>query len=388
MKLLKWIFSLTYCEYDGNHYMLDCGPIGLSVVGEVAIIYMEDFQMRSKSNSFPELDEWPWYVDDSVLKCRQTRSNQILEYLNSIEPEIIVFTKEEEKEGKLASLDLEMIVNRIQKKIEFNVHYKKTNTNITIKKKSNHRESTKRGVIKGYADRARSLCDADYLEAELRNIQDVFRDNGYSKEEVVNAMAEKESREVEENVDETRGIVVMPNIPRFTRKFNKIAREHKFRVANKAENKVRDLISSAKTPLGGKNTNVVYRIPCKCVKYAYTGETDRKWCTREKEHQDKVRLTLNDIRNGKNDRANSRMNDRDGGLAKHAASCQQGIDWEQARIVGKEESWSQRKLLEGIETLRLRNQGVIPLNQYNQMDQWRGLLNSLFNNDVRSSDVR
>ena len=82
------------------------------------------------------------------------------------------------------------------------------------------------------------------------------------------------------------------------------------------------------------------------------------------------------------------MNDRDGGLAKHAASCQQGIDWEQARIVGKEESWSQRKLLEGIETLRLRNQGVIPLNQYNQMDQWRGLLNSLFNNDVRSSDVR
>ena len=38
MKLLKWIFSLTYCEYDGRHYVLDCGPIGLSVVGEVAII--------------------------------------------------------------------------------------------------------------------------------------------------------------------------------------------------------------------------------------------------------------------------------------------------------------------------------------------------------------
>ena len=150
--------------------MLDCGPIWLSVVGEVAIIYMEDFQMRSKSNSFPELDEWPWYVDNSVLKCRQIRSNEILEYLNSIEPQVIVFTKEEEKEGKLASLDLKMIVNRIQKKIEFNVHYKKTSTNITIKKKSNHRESTKRGVIKGYADRARSLCDAGYLEAELKNL--------------------------------------------------------------------------------------------------------------------------------------------------------------------------------------------------------------------------
>ena len=42
MKLLRWIFSLTYCEYKGKHYVLDCGPIGLSVVGEIAIIYMED----------------------------------------------------------------------------------------------------------------------------------------------------------------------------------------------------------------------------------------------------------------------------------------------------------------------------------------------------------
>ena len=107
-----------------------------------------------------------------------------------------------------------------------------------------------------------------------------------------------------------------------------------------------------------------------------------------KKHKDKVRLTLNDIENGNNDRANARMNERDGGLAKHAASCPQGIDWERARIVGKEENWTQRKLLEGIETLRRKNEGIIPLNQYNQMEQWRGVLNSLFNNDARLSDVR
>ena len=77
MKLLKWIFSLTYCEYNGSHYVLDCGPIGLSVVGEVAIIYMEDFQMRAKSEDYPELEKWPWYVDDSVLKSRRNRSTEI-----------------------------------------------------------------------------------------------------------------------------------------------------------------------------------------------------------------------------------------------------------------------------------------------------------------------
>ena len=59
MKLLRWIFSLTYCEYGGQFYTLGCGPIGLSVVGEVAIIYMEEFQIKLKSPDYPELDNWP-----------------------------------------------------------------------------------------------------------------------------------------------------------------------------------------------------------------------------------------------------------------------------------------------------------------------------------------
>ena len=35
-----------------------------------------------------------------------------------------------------------------------------------------------------------------------------------------------------------------------------------------------------------------------------------------------------------------RMNTRDGGLAKHAAICPKGIDWENAKIVAKEQKWT------------------------------------------------
>ena len=66
---------------------------------------------------------------------------------------------EEEKNNKLAVMDLGLNVNRKKKRIEFNVHYKKTNTNIMIKKKSNHTDKTKRGVIKGYVERAKAYCD-------------------------------------------------------------------------------------------------------------------------------------------------------------------------------------------------------------------------------------
>ena len=123
-----------------------------------------------------------------------------------------------------------MNVNRRRKKVEFNVYYKKTNTNITIKKRSNHKESVKKAVIKGYADRARALCDPEYLQGELDNIVQVFEDNGYSTEEVKEAIKEKTNgsrRDKTENEIE-RGIIVMPNIPNFTRQYNRIARKHGF----------------------------------------------------------------------------------------------------------------------------------------------------------------
>ena len=265
MKLLKWIFALTYCEYNGKHYVLDCGPIGLGVVGEVAIIYMEDFQMRAKTSEHPELNEWPWYVDDSVLKCKKNKAKPILDHLNSIEPDHIKFTMEEEDNNTLPVLDLELNVNRKTKKIEFSVHYKKTHTNITIKKKSNHKESTKKGIIKGYAERANALCDPQYLGSEIRNIEEVFMENGYNRREIREALTKKKQTGKDENTK--RGIIVMPNIPNFTPQFNKIARQHGFRVANNTNNRVKDLVTNAKTPLGDKNSCIVYNIPCKCQKH-------------------------------------------------------------------------------------------------------------------------
>ena len=175
--------------------------------------------------------------------------------------------------------------------------------------------------------------------------------------------------ETTENEQPSRGIVVIQNIPNVTPQFNKIAREHGFKVANKSGRRVRDLTSNAKTPLGDKNSNVTYNIPCGCEKYAYNGETYRKWKTRKKEQHDKVRLTKKDIAEGNLESATARMNTNDGGLAKHAASCAEEIKWENARITGREERWTQRKYLEGIESLREKSKGITPLNNYNQLEQ-------------------
>ena len=59
-------------------------PIELSIVAIFPIIYLEDFQMKTKGQSSPKLNDWPWHVDDSVLKCIWNRADDILEHLNQM----------------------------------------------------------------------------------------------------------------------------------------------------------------------------------------------------------------------------------------------------------------------------------------------------------------
>ena len=52
---------------------------------------------------------------------------------------------------------------------------------LTIKKISNHKETIKYGVVKGFEDRDRAFCDTQYLQNELENIEEVFLENGFDK---------------------------------------------------------------------------------------------------------------------------------------------------------------------------------------------------------------
>ena len=72
----------------------------------------------------------------------------------------------------------------------------------------------KKCIIKGFSDRARSLCDPGYVEEELKNIENVFVANGYERETVKRYMKRKEedTNESAESKDEEccRGMVVIP----------------------------------------------------------------------------------------------------------------------------------------------------------------------------------
>ena len=134
--------------------------------------------------------------------------------------------------------------------------------------------------------------------------------------------------------------------------------------------------------MGDKQTNVVYKIPCGCGGYEYIGETKRKWATRQREHQDKVRLTQRDIDDNNMESALKRMNSGDAGLAKHDQICPNNIEWHNSKIIGQESNTDKRKFLEAIESIRVISNNKTPLNTYAQMEQWKPFLDRAFKRET------
>ena len=72
------------------------------------------------------------------------------------------------------------------------------------------------------------------------------------------------------------------------------------------------------------------------------------------------------------------MGKEDGGLARHTTECQSDVDWGNTDIVEREKGLKQRKIREGIESLRQRYYGMKSLNNFDNVDSWKPILNSFF----------
>ena len=125
----------------------------------------------------------------------------------------------------------------------------------------------------------------------------------------------------------------------------------------------------------------MYKISCTYQNTVYVGETWRLFQTRKKEHMDKVRLTNEDLRKGNTLSAEKRKGKEDGGLARHTMDCQSGVDWGNAEIVARERGLKQRKVLEGIESLRHKDRGMRLLNNFDHVETWKPVLNSFFDRE-------
>ena len=101
-----------------------------------------------------------------------------------------------------------------------------------------------------------------------------------------------------------------------------------------------------------------------------------------------MRLTNEDLRKGRLAEVNERFGKEDGGLARHSVECLSGIDWEKTRVVMNEYGLRQRKVKEGIESLRETHSGTKVLNSFESLMTWRPILDRYFDDESKQTRAR
>ena len=128
--------------------------------------------------------------------------------------------------------------------------------------------------------------------------------------------ADTSSRD-EEQEKEKEPLVVIPYVAGMSEDIRRVCRKLNIRVVFKSGRTLRSMFTKAKDTLPlGKQSNVVYRIPCSCSQ-VYIGETKRRLETRLKEHWDACERGMMEK----------------SALAEHAWENYHPIDWEETTVL-------------------------------------------------------
>jgi hypothetical protein len=112
----------------------------------------------------------------------QEKLEDFLNHLNGLHNNI-QFTTEKEQEGHLPFLDIDIYRKR-DGSLGHKVYWKSTHTNLYLHQNSHHHPANKKSVLASLIHRAKALYDQDSLPQELEFLTTVFKNNGYSSQQI------------------------------------------------------------------------------------------------------------------------------------------------------------------------------------------------------------
>ena len=343
MELLTVCVQTTYFQLEDKFYQQEFGmAMGSPLSPIMSNIYMENFEDEVINQSMSKPKMWLRYVDDTfvIWPHGTEKLNQFLESLNNHAPSI-KFTMEVESNKQLPFLDV--LVERDDDKLQTKVYRKATHTGRYLHYQSNHHKSVKIGIARCLYDRAKTICskEEDLRDEEKRTIE-VLRENGYPK--LRNSQIRRSThgtRETTEEGEQEKHSAVIPYIPGVSEQLRRVGNRYNIRTAFKSSRTLRELMIKTKPENEDQKTkNCVYSVPCQCGR-EYIGETSRPLRVRLQEHK-------SNINNGETDRSK---------IAEHVWEHYHQIDWDEAKILAKEENTTRRKLKEAT-YIALANQPI------------------------------
>jgi hypothetical protein len=131
---------------------------------------------------------WFRYVDDTfvIWPHGQEKLTEFLNHLNRLHKKI-QFTVEIEEEGHLPFLYFD-VYRKTDGSLGHKVCRKPTHTTLYLHQNSHHHPANKQSVLASLIHTAKALSDEDSLTQELEILTTVFKDNGYSHQQIQRAM--------------------------------------------------------------------------------------------------------------------------------------------------------------------------------------------------------
>jgi len=189
LTLFKHVLTSTYFSFDAQFYeQMDRVTLGSPLSPVIANFFMEDFDKKAIEQATHKPVCWFRYVDDTfvIWPHGQEKLTEFLNHLNGLHNRI-QFRMEKEEKGHFPFLDIDISRKR-DGSLGHKVYRKPTHTNLYLHQNSHHHPANKQSVLASVIHRAKALCDQDSLTQELEFLPTVFKDNGYSHQQIRRAV--------------------------------------------------------------------------------------------------------------------------------------------------------------------------------------------------------
>ena len=263
-----------------------CSPV-------VANLYMEYFEERALAPEAPiQFKYWSRYVDDVLSTIHKGKSQQALDYLNSIDSHIKFTIERPDEQGAVPFLDTHPRPDE-HGKLQCKVYRKPTHTDKYLDWRSNHPTSAKRAVVRALTDRANNVCSSpEELGKELDHLHKVLKYNHYP--DWIIKSGGRPRGPLLPRLDPKSGLpitkqryVSVPYFPGLSESFKTIFRDTPVEICFKGKNTLKSMLMHPKDPIP-KDTkkDVIYKWTCTApgCNTSYIGETGRTIAERAKEH--------------------------------------------------------------------------------------------------------
>jgi len=180
--------SIYFCS-DGQFYeQTDGVAMGSPLSPVIANLFMKDFKKKAIEQATHKPVCRFRYVDDTfvIWTHGQEKLTEFLNHLNRLHNKI-QFTMEKEEEDRLPLLDID-IYRKTDGSLGHKVYREPTHTNLYLHQNSHHHPANKQSVLASLIHRDKALFDEDSLTQELEFLTSVFKDNGYSSQQIRRAM--------------------------------------------------------------------------------------------------------------------------------------------------------------------------------------------------------